>query len=164
MNTGGPCTLRMWNIFAINVYIVRVVSEVFILFSLKLQGYPFSMPDSFPSIIITKGWPVSRKLRHALVGSTTTTTTYYKNFFMLWVWANLGPLLFLRTPHICWAKWSRICSNSKHSQDITVVTQWLKISQLCYISAMRWVRANPRPLRPTNMGGFSGTKVASDLL
>ena len=72
---------------------------------------------------------------------------------MLWVRANPRPLLFLRTPHICWVKWSRICSNSKHSRDITVVTQWLKISQLCYISAMRQVRANTRPLRPTNMGG-----------
>ena len=44
-------------------------------------------------------------------------------------------------------------SNSKNSQDITLVTQELKIPQLCYISAMLWVRANPRPLRPINMGG-----------
>ena len=81
----------------------------------------------------------------------TTTTT--KNFFMLWVRANPRPLFFLRTPHICWAKWSRICSNSKHSQDITIVTQLLKISQPCYISAMLRGRANLRPLYPTNMGG-----------
>ena len=33
------------------------------------------------------------------------------------------------------------------------MTKWLKISQLCYFSAMLWVRANLRPLRPTNMGG-----------
>ena len=81
----------------------------------------------------------------------TTTTTH--NFFMLWVRENLRPLCFLRTPHICWAKWSRICSNSKHSWDITVVTKSLKISQLCCISAVPQDRANLRPLCPTNMGG-----------
>ena len=32
---------------------------------------------------IYKGWPVSRNLRHAVLGSTTTTTAYYKNFYML---------------------------------------------------------------------------------
>ena len=56
-------------------------------------------------------------------------------------------------PHICWMKWSRICSNSKHSWDITVVTKSLKISQLCCISAVPRDRANLRPLCPTNMGG-----------
>ena len=44
-----------------------------------------------------------------------------KNSVMLWVRANPRPLLFLRTPHICWTKWSRICSSSSHSRDITVL-------------------------------------------
>ena len=36
--------------------------------------------------------------------------------------------MFLRTPHVGWEKWSRNCSNSKHSRDITIVslvTQWI---------------------------------------
>ena len=39
---------------------------------------------------------------------------------MLWIIANLRPLLFLRTPYVSWEKWSRICSNSKYSRDITI--------------------------------------------
>ena len=38
------------------------------------------------------------------------TTTITKNFFMLWVRENPRPLFFLKTPHICWMKWSRIWS------------------------------------------------------
>ena len=45
-----------------------------------------------------------------------------------------------------------IISALKHSWDINVVTQWLKMPQLCYISAILRVRANPRPLRHTNRG------------
>ena len=43
---------------------------------------------------------------------------YSTKSVMLWVRANLRPLCFLGTPHICWAIWSRICSNLKQNQDI----------------------------------------------
>ena len=81
----------------------------------------------------------------------TTTTT--KNFHMLWVRANPRPLFFLRTPHICWAKWSQICSNSKHSREIALLRYFELFGHNSCISAMLWLRANLRPLRPTNMGG-----------
>ena len=74
---------------------------------------------------------------------------------MLRVRANVRPLFFLRTPHIYWTKWPRICSNSKHSWD-TVEKKiaeifWIR-GHFSYISAILWVWANPRPLRPTNVG------------
>ena len=61
-------------------------------------------------------------------GRREIQTCHNKNFFMLKVRAYLRPLLFLRTPHVGWEKWSRNCSNSKHSRDITIVslvTQWI---------------------------------------
>ena len=42
-----------------------------------------------PRIVdLYKGWPVSRKFRHSVVGPHPPPPPHYKNFFMLWVRAN----------------------------------------------------------------------------
>ena len=93
-----------------------------------------------------------------------TAGTNFSSFwapFLLWTWprwpwlvrlqvrANPRPLLLVNYPHGGWEKWSRICSNSKHSRDM---------NQSIDILAMLWVRANPRPLFPTAMGVLDSKK------
>ena len=62
-----------------------------------------------------------------------------------------GPFFFLRTPlPICWTKWSRIWSNSKHSWDMAKLRCIQPLGHYSYIPPMLWVRADPKPLLPTN--------------
>ena len=61
-------------------------------------------------------------------GRREIQTCHNENFFLLQVRANLRPLLLFGPPYGGVEKWSRICSNSKHSRDITIVslvTQWI---------------------------------------
>ena len=58
-----------------------------------------------------------------------------------------GHFLLSNTPHVAWEKWFWICSNSKHSRDITRVTQSINIL------AKLGLIPNLKPLHPTEMGG-----------
>ena len=75
----------------------------------------------YPRIVdLYKGWPVSRKLCHTHVGPTHHHHHHHDANIsaMLWVRANPRPLLLWGPPYVGWEKWSRICSNLKHSWDM----------------------------------------------
>ena len=86
---------------------------------------------------VYKGWPVSRKFRHSVVGPHPPPPPHYKNFFMLWVRANLRPRSFLRTPIFVGRSGlgfalTQSIAEIQHSWDIFNYWDAWVLSRLCF--------------------------------